>query len=132
MSVSDPRKQDFVSEAEAIDLSPVSQQIAEHDPEQDLLTMNFGPHHPATHGVLRLMVTLEGEIVRDLKPIIGYVHTGIEKTAEDKSYWKVIPVVERMDYLSYYFNAMAFCGAVETLLGIEVPKRAQYLRVIHL
>ena len=92
----------------------------------------MGPHHPATHGVLRLLVTLEGEVVRDIKPIIGYVHTGIEKTAEDKAYWKVIPVVERMDYLAYYFNAMAFCGAVETLLGVEVPKRAQYLRVIHL
>ena len=59
----------------------------------------MGPHHPATHGVLRLLVTLEGEVVRDLKPIIGYVHTGIEKTAEQKSYWKVIPVIERMDYL---------------------------------
>jgi NADH-quinone oxidoreductase subunit D len=77
-------------------------------------------------------VTLDGEYVRDLKPIIGYVHTGIEKTAEDKAYWKVIPVIERMDYLAYYFNSLAFCGAVETLLGIEVPKRAQYLRVIHL
>ena len=98
----------------------------------ELLTLNFGPHHPATHGVLRLIVTLEGEVLRDVKPIIGYVHTGIEKTAEDKSYWKVIPVIERMDYLSYYFNAMAYCGAVETLLGIEVPPRAQYLRVLHL
>jgi NADH-quinone oxidoreductase subunit D len=101
-------------------------------PDSELLTINFGPHHPATHGVLRLLVTLEGEVVRDLKPIIGYVHTGIEKTAEDKSYWKAIPVVERMDYLAYYFNAMAFCGAVETLLECEVPKRAQYLRVLHL
>jgi NADH-quinone oxidoreductase subunit D len=101
-------------------------------PEQELLTLNMGPHHPATHGVLRLLTTLEGEVVRDIKPIIGYVHTGIEKTAEDKSYWKAIPVIERMDYLAYYFNAMAYCGAVETLLGIEVPKRAQYLRVIHL
>ncbi len=82
--------------------------------------------------MLRLIATLEGEVVRDIKPIIGYVHTGIEKTAEQKSYWKVIPVVERMDYLSYYFNAMAFCGAVETLLELEVPPRAQYLRVIHL
>ena len=82
--------------------------------------------------MLRLLVTLEGEVVRDLKPIIGYLHTGIEKTAEDKSYWKVIPVIERMDYLAYYFNAQAFCGAVETLLEVEVPKRAQYLRVIHL
>ena len=98
----------------------------------ELLTLNIGPHHPATHGVLRLIATLEGEVVRDIKPIIGYVHTGIEKTAEQKSYWKVIPVIERMDYLSYYFNAMAFCGAVETLLDVEVPSRAQYLRVIHL
>jgi NADH-quinone oxidoreductase subunit D len=98
----------------------------------ELLTINMGPHHPATHGVLRLLVTLEGEIVRDLQPIIGYVHTGIEKTCEDKAYWKVIPCVERMDYLSYYFNAMAFCGAVESLLDLEVPPRAQYLRVIHL
>jgi NADH-quinone oxidoreductase subunit D len=98
----------------------------------ELLTLNIGPHHPSTHGVLRLLATLEGEVVRDIKPIIGYVHTGIEKTAEDKAYWKVIPVVERMDYLGYYFNAMAFCGAVETLLGTEVPARAQYLRVIHL
>ncbi len=98
----------------------------------ELLTLNIGPHHPSTHGVLRLIATLEGEVVRDVKPIIGYVHTGIEKTAEDKAYWKAIPIVERMDYLSYYFNAMAFCGAVETLLGIEVPPRAQYLRVLHL
>jgi NADH-quinone oxidoreductase subunit D len=100
--------------------------------DQELLTLNMGPHHPATHGVLRLLVTLEAEVVRDIKPIIGYVHTGIEKTAEDKSYWKAIPVVERMDYLAYYFNAMAFCGAVETLAEVEVPKRAQYLRIIHL
>jgi NADH-quinone oxidoreductase subunit D len=98
----------------------------------ELLTLNIGPHHPSTHGVLRLLATIEGEVVRDIKPIIGYVHTGIEKTAEDKSYWKTIPVIERMDYLGYYFNAMAYCGAVETLLGLEVPPRAQYLRVIHL
>ncbi|MBF6619209.1 MAG: NADH-quinone oxidoreductase subunit D [Patulibacter sp.] len=100
--------------------------------QAELLTVNFGPHHPATHGVLRLLTTLEGEVVRDVQPIIGYLHTGIEKTAEDKAYWKVVPIVERMDYLAYYFNAMAYCGAVEDLLGLEVPKRAQYLRVIHL
>jgi NADH-quinone oxidoreductase subunit D len=110
----------------------ISSQPAGVDETHELLTLNIGPHHPATHGVLRLITTLEGEVVRDIKPIIGYVHTGIEKTAEDKAYWKVIPVVERMDYLSYYFNAMAFCGAVETLLGLEIPPRAQYLRVIHL
>jgi NADH-quinone oxidoreductase subunit D len=120
---------------QSITLSPLDEQLGDGGSggrTQELLTLNFGPHHPATHGVLRLLVTLEGEIVHDIKPIIGYVHTGIEKTAEDKSYWKVIPVIERMDYLAYYFNAMAFCGAVETLLDIEVPKRAQYLRVIHM
>ncbi|HWC87310.1 MAG TPA: NADH-quinone oxidoreductase subunit D [Solirubrobacteraceae bacterium] len=122
MSTTDYRKQE---ESITLTAEPAGE-------SHELLTLNMGPHHPATHGVLRLLVTLEGEVVRDLKPIIGYVHTGIEKTCEDKSYWKVIPCVERMDYVSYYFNAMAFCGAVETLLGIEVPPRAQYLRVIHL
>ena len=120
---------------QSISLSPIEQQIAEvgaEETHEELLTLNFGPHHPATHGVLRLLVTLQGEIVRDLKPIVGYVHTGIEKTAEDKSYWKVIPVIERMDYLAYYFNAMAYCAAVEALAEVEVPPRGQYLRVIHL
>jgi NADH-quinone oxidoreductase subunit D len=99
--------------------------------EQELFTINFGPHHPATHGVLRLLVTLEGEVVRDLKPFVGYVHTGIEKNCEDKSYWKVIPLIERMDYLAYYFNALVFCMCVERLLDEPVPERAEYLRVIH-
>ena len=99
--------------------------------DEELLTINFGPHHPATHGVLRLLVTLRAEEVLEAIPYIGYVHTGIEKSCEDKSYWKVIPLVERMDYLAYYFNAMAFCMSVERLLDEEVPERAQYLRVIH-
>jgi NADH-quinone oxidoreductase subunit D len=99
---------------------------------EELFTINIGPHHPATHGVLRLLTTLEGEVVRDIKPIIGYVHTGIEKSCEDQQYWKAITFVERMDYLSYHFNAMAYCMAVERLLEEEVPPRAQYLRVIHL
>jgi NADH-quinone oxidoreductase subunit D len=123
---------DYRTTEDRVDVSQRVQTLAAPAPDQELLTLNMGPHHPATHGVLRLLVTLEAEIVRDLKPIIGYVHTGIEKTAEDKSYWKAIPVVERMDYLAYYFNAMAFCGATETLLDVEVPKRAQYLRVIHM
>jgi NADH-quinone oxidoreductase subunit D len=109
-----------------------SAELAGEGETHELLTVNMGPHHPATHGVLRLLITLEGEVVRDLQPIIGYVHTGIEKTCEGKAYWKAIPCIERMDYLGYYFNAMAFCGAVETLLGVDVPPRAQYLRVIHL
>src|SRR3954470_1126425 len=104
----------------------------EVDQETELFTINIGPHHPATHGVLRLLTTLEGETLRQVVPIMGYVHTGIEKSCEDQQYWKVITFVERMDYLSYYFNAMAFCMAVETLLEEEVPPRAQYLRVLHL
>ncbi len=95
------------------------------EPEQELLTINFGPHHPATHGVLRLIVTLQGETVIDLKPVVGYVHTGIEKSCEEKSYWKVIPFVERMDYLAYFFNMEAFCGCVERLLELEIPPRAK-------
>ena len=120
---------DYRKREESVTLTTESAGMGE---THELLTLNIGPHHPATHGVLRLIATLEGEVVRDIKPIIGYVHTGIEKTAEDKSYWKAIPVVERMDYLAYYFNAMAFCGATETLLDCEVPRRAQYLRVLHL
>jgi NADH-quinone oxidoreductase subunit D len=130
---------DYRQREESITLAPLGP-VAEpftdweggDDASHELLTLNMGPHHPATHGVLRLLVTLQGEVVRDIKPVIGYVHTGIEKTAEDKSYWKVIPVIERMDYLAYYFNSMAFIGAVETLIEVEVPKRAQYLRVIHM
>src|ERR1700730_9466267 len=128
-----PSRSEYRRREESITLAPVEEQLQEGAETTDqLLTLHLGPHHPPTHGVLRLLVTLQGEVVRDVKPVIGYVHTGIEKTAEDKSYWKVIPIVERMDYLAYYFNAMAFCGATETLLGLEVPKRAQYLRVLHL
>jgi NADH-quinone oxidoreductase subunit D len=119
---------------ERMDEEPVSgtEAVVPGDRHDEFLTINFGPHHPATHGVLRLLTTLEGEVVRDVKPIIGYVHTGIEKSCEDQQYWKAITFVERMDYLAYYFNAMAFCMAVETLLEEEVPLRAQYLRVLHL
>ena len=126
--MSTPDLSDYRKQEESITITSMPSE----ETSSELLTLNVGPHHPATHGVLRLIVTLEGEIVRDIKPVIGYVHTGIEKTAEQKAYWKVIPVIERMDYLSYYFNAMAFCGSVENLGQIEVPKRAQYLRVIHM
>jgi NADH-quinone oxidoreductase subunit D len=102
------------------------------DLEQELMTINMGPHHPATHGVLRLMLSLQGEVVRELKPVMGYVHTGIEKNCEAKAYWKVIPYVERMDYVSYFFQMQAFCGAVEHLLELEVPRRANWLRTLHL
>jgi NADH-quinone oxidoreductase subunit D len=115
--------------ADAPDTPIYGTQVDTHD---EVFTINIGPHHPATHGVLRLLCTLEGEIVRDMVPIIGYVHTGIEKSCEDQQYWKVITFVERMDYLSYYFNATVFAMSVERLLDIEVPPRAQALRVIHM
>jgi NADH-quinone oxidoreductase subunit D len=120
--------------AEVIGTSVVERTDAEEslELEQELMTVNLGPHHPATHGVLRLLVSLQGETVIDLKPIMGYVHTGIEKNCEDKSYWKAIPFVERMDYLSYFFNMQAFCGCVEKMLALEIPPRAKYLRVIHM
>jgi NADH-quinone oxidoreductase subunit D len=131
--VSQPEVSTYRQREESLTLSPLDpEQAAAEGLSTELLTLNMGPHHPATHGVLRLLVTLEGEVVRDVKPIVGYLHTGIEKTCEDKAYWKAIPVIERMDYLAYFFNAQAFCGAVEELVGVEVPKRAQYLRVIHL
>ena len=122
------------SSAEVIGTSVVERTGADEalEPEQELMTVNLGPHHPATHGVLRLLVSLQGETVIDLKPIMGYVHTGIEKNCEDKSYWKAIPFVERMDYLSYFFNMQAFCGCVEKMLDLEIPPRAKYLRVIHM
>ena len=131
--MSQPEVSSYRQREESLTLSHLEPELAAAEGlSTELLTLNMGPHHPATHGVLRLLVTLEGEIVRDVKPVVGYLHTGIEKTCEDKAYWKAIPVIERMDYLAYHFNAMAFCGAVEDLVGVEVPKRAQYLRVIHL
>jgi NADH-quinone oxidoreductase subunit D len=131
MSTVDPAAREL-SDYRKMEESITISETTEFEGDRELLTLNLGPHHPATHGVLRLLVTLDGEVIRRLQPIYGYLHTGIEKTAEQKSYWKAIPVVERMDYVSYYFNAMAYCGAVEELLEVEIPKRAQYLRVIHL
>jgi NADH-quinone oxidoreductase subunit D len=126
--MTDPLQVPYRERERSVTMEPLGEERL-HD---ELFTINIGPHHPATHGVLRLLTTLEGEIVRDVKPIIGYVHTGIEKSCEDQQYWKAITFVERMDYLAYYFNAHAFCMAVERLLEEEVPPRAQYLRVLHL
>ena len=94
------------------------------------MVINLGPQHPSTHGVLRLVTELDGEVVRDLHAVIGYLHTGIEKQCENKTYWQGITLVTRMDYLASFFNIHAYTMAVERLLGLEVPDRAQYLRVI--
>ena len=94
------------------------------------MVINLGPQHPSTHGVLRLITELDGEVIIDTHPVIGYLHTGIEKQCENKTYWQAITLVTRMDYLSPYFNTHAYCMAVERLLDLEVPERARYLRVI--
>src|SRR5690349_5654249 len=96
----------------------------------ETMTVNMGPQHPSTHGVLRLVLELDGETIRSASPTIGYLHTGIEKTAEQKKWQQVIPLVERMDYLSAQSNSMAFCMSVERLLGVEVPERVRHIRVL--
>jgi len=96
----------------------------------ETMTINMGPQHPSTHGVLRLVLELDGETVLSASPTIGYLHTGIEKTAEQKKWQQVIPLVERMDYLSAQSNSVAFCLSVERLLGLEVPERVRWIRVL--
>jgi NADH-quinone oxidoreductase subunit D len=90
----------------------------------------MGPQHPSTHGVLRLVLELDGETVLSAAPTIGFLHTGIEKTAEQKKWQQVIPLVERMDYLSAQSNSMAYCLSVERLLGLEIPERVRNIRVL--
>jgi NADH-quinone oxidoreductase subunit D len=96
----------------------------------ETMTVNMGPQHPSTHGVLRLVLTLDGETILTVSPTIGYLHTGIEKTAEQKKWQQVIPLVERMDYLSAQSNSIAFCMSVEKLLGVELPDRVRNIRVL--
>ncbi|MFI5273159.1 MAG: NADH dehydrogenase (quinone) subunit D [Ktedonobacterales bacterium] len=97
---------------------------------RDTMTINMGPQHPSTHGVLRMILTLDGETIIKAQPDIGYLHTGIEKTAENKSYFKALVLTDRMDYLAPLCNNLGFSLAVEKLLGIEVPERALYARVV--
>jgi NADH-quinone oxidoreductase subunit D len=97
---------------------------------EQLLRVNMGPQHPSTHGVLRLELDLDGEIVRRCKPIIGYLHTGMEKTCETLKYVQCVTVTDRMDYLNPLGNNLAFSLAVEKLLQCEIPERAQILRVL--
>ena len=96
----------------------------------ETMTVNMGPQHPSTHGVLRLVLELDGEVIRSLRPTIGYLHTGIEKTAEQKKWQQVIPLVERMDYLGAQSNSLAYALTVEKLLGLEMPQRVKDIRVL--
>src|SRR4026208_2299370 len=95
---------------------------------QETMIINMGPQHPSTHGVLRLLLELDGETVITCKPIIGYPHTGIEKNTEYRTWMQGITYVTRADYLSPFFNELGYCLAVERLLGIEAPPRAPAIR----
>jgi NADH-quinone oxidoreductase subunit D len=94
------------------------------------MILNMGPQHPSTHGVLRVILELDGEIVVKAEPVIGYLHTGIEKSCEAKTYSQAITLTDRIDYLAPLSNNLCYCLAVEKLLGLTVPKRAQYIRVL--
>ena len=96
----------------------------------DILQVNFGPNHPSTHGVLRLLVDLDGEDVVGLHALIGYLHTGFEKNMEHKTWWKAITYPERIDYLAFQANEYAFVAAIEKLLEIEVPPKATWMRTL--
>ncbi len=103
----------------------------QNPPSKDqTMVINMGPQHPSTHGVLRLVIEVDGETIVGLAPDIGYLHTGIEKTCEAKFYQQVVPLTDRIDYLCPMTNNLAYCLAVEKLLGLEIPERAQYLRVL--
>ena len=96
----------------------------------DILTVNFGPNHPSTHGVLRLIVDLDGEQVVGLNAVIGYLHTGFEKSMESKTYWKDVTFPERIDYVGYQNNELTFVLAIEKLLALEVPEKATWMRML--
>ena len=109
-------------------MSVTEQGLLERD--KDTMTLNMGPSHPSTHGVFRVIMEMDGEIVLSAEPEIGYLHTGIEKNSENKRYVHVIPMTDRLDYLAPPQNNLAFCLTTEKLLQCEIPERAQYLRVI--
>jgi NADH-quinone oxidoreductase subunit D len=112
------------------------EKVVERDPDllgpirTETMTLNMGPQHPSTHGVLRVVLDLEGESVLSCKLVIGYLHTGIEKNMEVKTYNKALPMTDRMDYLAPMSNNLGFVLAVEKLLDMEVPRRCRYLRVL--
>ncbi|MEX2421113.1 MAG: NADH-quinone oxidoreductase subunit D, partial [Actinomycetota bacterium] len=112
------------------DLDLAERELEKGELVEETMIINMGPQHPSTHGVLRLVLELDGETVVSARPVIGYLHTGIEKNTEVRSWQQGVTLVTRADYLSPFFNEMAYCMAVERLLGIEAPPRAQVIRVI--
>src|ERR1700691_5486441 len=111
-------------------MSKIKKESDQLDFADSVMELNLGPQHPSTHGVLRIKLHLDGEVIVSAEPIIGYLHTGIEKECETRTYHQVFSMVDRLDYLSGPSEEQAFAGAVERLMGIEVPERAQIIRVI--
>jgi len=105
--------------------------MADAAPAQRNFTINFGPQHPAAHGVLRLVLELDGEVVERVDPHIGLLHRGTEKLIEQKTYLQAIPYFDRLDYVAPMNQEHAFCLAAEKLLGLQVPRRAQIIRVLY-
>ena len=119
-----------VAGRELLGVDPANDTVELVEIGDELMELNMGPQHPSTHGVLRLVLELDGEVVRQCRPDIGYLHTGFEKSFEAHTFQQCIPFTDRMDYLAPLFNNLGFSLAVERLLGVEVPPRGQYLRVI--
>jgi NADH-quinone oxidoreductase subunit D len=116
--------------AEFVETSTLLKARPEEGAKDRTMVLNMGPQHPSTHGVLRLVIEIDGETVLKVVPDIGYLHTGIEKTCEAKFYQQVVPLTDRIDYLCPMTNNLAYCLAVEKLLQLEIPDRAQWLRVL--
>ncbi len=111
--------------------SNMMQHIATLESGEDRhMILNMGPQHPSTHGVLRLLLEIDGETIVKIMPDVGFLHTGIEKTYEAKFYQQCVPLADRMDYLAPFSNELGFCLAAEKLLGLEIPKRAVWMRVL--
>ena len=111
-------------------IAPLLEPHKEEGANDRTMILNMGPQHPSTHGVLRLVLEIDGETVLKIVPDIGFLHTGIEKTCEAKFYQQVVPMTDRIDYLSPMSNNLCYCLAIEKLLEMEIPERAQYLRVL--
>lgn len=119
-----------VSPLEMPKVSPLQGVHHERDFDTDDLVVNIGPQHPSTHGVLRLVTTLNGEVVKAMEPVIGYLHRSKEKMAENRSLFQYQPTIDRVEYLSSFYDHMAFVSAVEAIAGLPVPKRVQYIRMM--
>jgi NADH-quinone oxidoreductase subunit D len=124
-----------MSDSKILSASATLEPVTEAAPEQEtakrkLMTLNMGPQHPSTHGVLRVLIELDGEVIVKAMPDIGYLHTGIEKQCEVKTYQQVVPLTDRVDYLANLSNNLCYVLAVEKMLGMEIPAQAQWMRVM--